>query len=125
MNRCPESAGLALRACEPGVDPSLFVAAAEHFARNVEAVSDSVLAAMHGVGEAHAYLVGCGAEALGQRIAAAAALAAARQPADLIAAQREIGRRAVESYAASACVLGALLTAGARASREPLLERLR
>lgn len=110
---------------DEGDDPFLLVAATAHVARNVEAFSDFVVAALHGAGDANTHILCSGADALGEQIAAAAAMAGARTPYDLLAAQHEFSRRAVETYAISAQILRILLVASAKAAREPLLERLR
>jgi hypothetical protein len=106
-------------------DSSFFIAVIGVIAKNIEALSDSIIAVLYGDGEAYSHLAYSATEILGHRIDAAAALAAARTPSDVFAAQQEFARRAIETYAATARNLGAAVTAGAKACREPLLERLR
>jgi hypothetical protein len=100
-------------------------AAIQHFARNIEALADSISAIWYSVGEANRHIFGSTLSVLGQRITTLAALAAARGPHDLLEAHRAFARHAIETYAASIGVLSAVLLAGVKAAREPLLERLR
>jgi len=100
-------------------DNAAFCAAlTEHALKNVTAVADSMVAALCSAGEANTHILKSATEDLGQRIVAAA-------PGDLLAAQAQFAQQAFERYAANARALRNTVVAGARAFREPLLERLR
>jgi hypothetical protein len=103
---------------------AFYLALTEHALKNIRAVADSMVAALYSAGEANTHILHSATEGLSQRIAAARALATAAAPGDLLAAQAEFAHRAFERYAADARALRSTVMAGARACREPLLERL-
>lgn len=105
-------------------DQLLWVAATAHLARNLEAVSDSILAALLSARDVNAHIICSSAATFSHQISSATALTAARSPSDLLSAQQEYGRRVLRAYAMSARILPTLLAAGAKATKEPLLERL-
>jgi hypothetical protein len=109
---------------DPVEEASFCVAVTEHVAKNIEAVADSIVAVLYSAGDANRHLVYGATQAFGSQLAAATVWVSAR-PQDLLQTQQALARRAVEQYAANARALGRVLLAGAKASREPLLERLR
>jgi hypothetical protein len=117
----PPTGGCAQGAAD---DAAFCLAIAEHASRNVTALVDSMVAALCSAGEANICILNSANEEMGQRIAAATILATVAGPGDLLAAQAEFVRRALDRYAANARALRMTVQAGARACREPLLERL-
>jgi len=101
------------------------LALAEYAMKNATALADSMFAAFCSLGEASAHILNSAAEDLRQRIAVATTLATAPAPADMLTAQADYALHAFERYAASSQVFRTTVAAGARACKEPLLERLR
>lgn len=102
----------------------LLSALIQHAAKDMQAAAESLAAARYSAEEIGLYIASSLAEAFEERVLAAAAMVRMR-PESIVAAQLQLAERALERYAAGLQDLQAMVVAGAKASREPLLERLR